>query len=104
MKEVISLSKPRKDFVLRDVKPAQPLSFDYKKCTGCNICVDLCPSELLLPNLHSGLAPSVAYPEECWYCGCCVMDCPNGAVTLQHPLMNRVRWVEKASLLKKEDE
>ncbi|MGF7057657.1 ferredoxin [Brassicibacter mesophilus] len=39
------------------------------------------------------------YPGECWYCGCCVIECPvEGAITLRHPLMNQVHWVSKKSL------
>ena len=37
-------------------------------------------------------------------CGCCVMECPTGAISLHHPLMNQTRWVEKASLLKNRKE
>lgn len=40
--------------------------------------------------------PIVAWPGECYYCGCCVMACPRadqGAITLHHPLMNRAKFV-----------
>jgi len=86
------------EFSIRVVEPAHPVSFDSEKCTGCNRCVDACPIDLLLP----GSPPQAAYPDECWYCGCCVMECPSGAITLRHPLMNQARWVEKLSLGKRE--
>ncbi|MBQ1390388.1 MAG: 4Fe-4S binding protein, partial [Firmicutes bacterium] len=51
---------------------------------------------------EKGCHPVVSFPDECWYCGCCVMECPTGAISLHHPLMNQTRWVPKASLLKHE--
>jgi NAD-dependent dihydropyrimidine dehydrogenase PreA subunit len=86
-----------KQFTLRAVPPAKSLRFDGSLCTACNRCVNVCPIDLLLPAVKGG-TPGVAYPDECWFCGCCVMECPAGAVSMEHPLMNRVRWVEKRVL------
>jgi NAD-dependent dihydropyrimidine dehydrogenase PreA subunit len=33
--------------------------------------------------------PVVAYPDECWHCGACMMDCPKKAVRLVLPLPMR---------------
>lgn len=34
------------------------------------------------------------FPGECYYCGACVMVCPKkGALRLQHPVMNRAKFV-----------
>jgi NAD-dependent dihydropyrimidine dehydrogenase PreA subunit len=30
--------------------------------------------------------PVARYPEECWHCGNCKIDCPSNAVTIQFPL------------------
>jgi NAD-dependent dihydropyrimidine dehydrogenase PreA subunit len=87
------------DFFIRPVEPARPLRFDGSKCVACNRCVEVCPIDLLTPAQPGGV-PRAAYPEECWYCGCCVMECPTGAVSLEHPLMNRVRWISKTALEK----
>ena len=86
------------EFFNRQVTPAQPLTFDETKCVGCNRCLEACQIDVMLPNAAKGRPPVVAYPDECWYCGCCVMECPNGAIKLQHPLMNRTKWVEKSAL------
>lgn len=76
--------------------PARPLIFDSEQCTGCNTCVDVCQVDLLIPNPVKGKPPVILYPEECWYCGCCTMQCPSpGAITLNHPLTQRVRWKRK---------
>ena len=90
-------------FKLRTVDPSKPLVFDGSKCVGCNNCVNVCPIDLLIPGAKAGAPPETAYPHECWYCGCCVMECPKQVVDLRHPLMNRVQFVEKSSLLEKGD-
>ncbi len=78
---------------------ANPVLIDTFRCTGCNKCVNICQVDLFLPNPVKGSPPVVMYPGECWYCGCCVIECPvDGAITLQHPLMNRVYWAEKEKL------
>ena len=44
--------------------------------------------------LEKGKHPIVLYPGECYYCGACVMACPHdGAIRLEHPLMNRAKFV-----------
>jgi NAD-dependent dihydropyrimidine dehydrogenase PreA subunit len=88
------------NYELRPAAPAEPLTFDDSRCIGCNRCLEACQIDVLLPAPEKGKHPLVAWPDECWYCGCCVMDCPRGAITLHHPLMNQARWVEKASLKK----
>lgn len=85
------------EFSIRPVEPAKPISFDAEKCVACNRCVDVCPIDLFIPAEKGGV-PEAAYPDECWYCGCCVMECKTGAISLEHPLMNQARWVEKSSL------
>ncbi|NLC16122.1 MAG: ferredoxin family protein [Firmicutes bacterium] len=84
--------------VLRETKPAEPLAFDTDKCIGCNRCLEACQIDIMIPSEEKGSPPLVAFPDECWYCGACVMECPTGAISLQHPLMNQVRWAEKSSL------
>lgn len=73
---------------------ATPLLFDESKCVGCNTCANICQCDIMIPNPEKGKHPIVAYPGECYYCGACVMVCPNkGAIHLQHPVMNRAKFV-----------
>lgn len=53
------------------------IHIDHARCTGCGVCVDICPEDVL----HVEEAKVAAkYPEECWYCGSCVYDCPHEAI------------------------
>ena len=90
------IEKPVKELRVSPVPcSASPLSYNEALCTGCNRCADVCQVDLLLPNPEKGKPPIVMFPGECYYCGCCVMECPQkGAITLQHPLMNRAKFVE----------
>ena len=73
---------------------AKPILYDPKICIGCNRCVQVCQCDILFPSGQKGEHPIVMYPGECYYCGACVMACPNpGAITLKHPLMNQAKFV-----------
>lgn len=73
---------------------ATPLIFDESLCVGCNTCANICQCDIMIPNPEKGKHPIVAFPGECYYCGACVMVCPRpGAIDLQHPVMNRAKFV-----------
>ena len=75
---------------------SRPLIFNPAVCDGCNICVEVCQVDVLIPNPEKGKTPIILYPDECWYCGDCITECPRaGAIRLNHPLMQRVRWKRK---------
>ena len=88
-----------REFSFRRTPPAMPITFDAEKCIGCLRCMEVCQIDVMLPPEEPGQPPIVAYPEECWYCGSCVMECTHDAIHLHHPLMNQTRWVTKESLL-----
>jgi len=69
-------------------------------CNGCNQCVEVCRTGMLVPNPEKRKPPIVLYPEECWYGGCCVAECPlPGAIKMKFPLNQRivVVWKRKDS-------
>ncbi len=76
--------------------PTRPIIFNPDLCIGCNTCVDVCQMDVFIPNPEKDKPPIILYPDECWYEGCCVAMCPApGAIRLNHPLMQRVRWKRK---------
>jgi len=82
----------------RAVDPPGPLRFDSELCIGCNLCVDVCQVDIMLPNPEYGLPPIVAYPDECWYDGSCVGVCPvPGAIALIGMPKDRVHFRRRAT-------
>jgi NAD-dependent dihydropyrimidine dehydrogenase PreA subunit len=76
--------------------PGNPVIFDAAICDGCNRCLTVCLEDVFIPNPVKGKPPLILHPDECWYCGPCVGDCPrHGAIRLNHPLQQRVRFKRK---------
>lgn len=75
--------------------PGMPVVIDETRCTGCNKCVTICTTDVLVANPEKGKPPIVMYPEECWYAACCVGECPEECLTMRHPLMMRVHFKNK---------
>ncbi len=78
--------------------PGKAVEFNADICTGCNSCVEVCRTDVLMPNPTKGNPPIVLYPDECWFCGCCVAHCPKpGAIRMEHALNQRIGWKRKAT-------
>ncbi|UCC57736.1 MAG: 4Fe-4S dicluster domain-containing protein [Candidatus Bathyarchaeum sp.] len=66
------------------------LTLDKNKCTGCGICMEICPREAIevtkTPKIEGEAAkpPTVAISEEkCTYCGMCETLCAFGALSIK---------------------
>ena len=78
--------------------PNRAAKFNAEICSGCQMCIEACPNDVMMPNPQNGKPPIVLYPDECWYCGSCVGECPRpGAMTMIHPLQQSisVNWKRK---------
>jgi len=55
------------------------------------LCYNNCPLDVF--GFDCDLKKSVVlYPDECWHCGACELDCPVGAIDVRLPLqVNCVR-------------
>ena len=86
----------KKVYAIPEPGISNPIIFNPDICNGCNRCMEVCQVDIFIPNPEKGNPPIVLYPGECWYCGCCVGECPNpGAIKLNPLLMNRVYWKPK---------
>lgn len=50
-------------------------------CTGCAVCVDSCPADVL--RCSAGGKAAATYVEDCQACFLCVWDCPVEAISLK---------------------
>ena len=61
-----------------------PAVFDLEKCTGCGLCAQLCPGDVIrMVDEQGGKRPRNIYPLECWHCASCRQDCPEQAITIR---------------------
>jgi NAD-dependent dihydropyrimidine dehydrogenase PreA subunit len=72
---ITKLSERLLHFLRDDVMPAK---VDIEKCTGCESCVEACPSEAIKMQDQK----AVVDPETCIDCAVCVDECPVGAITV----------------------
>lgn len=62
---------------------------DQKLCTGCEVCVDDCPMDVIRMNEETGKA-YVAYPGDCHSCLQCEESCPVDAVDMKVELARQL--------------
>ena len=64
------------------------LDYDYKRCNGCGICVDICPVKAIevgpLFEIATGMdaLPVIFDQTKCTFCGMCASFCPIKAVRM----------------------
>ena len=56
-----------------------PPKIDEKLCDGCGMCIDACPSEVLVLENEKA---KVANEDDCTECEICVDECPNNAIKM----------------------
>jgi len=66
---------------LRYIDDAVTLQLDVARCTGCGLCVDVCPRAVFA--IADGRA-SLADRGACIECGGCALNCVPGAISV-HP-------------------
>jgi len=56
-----------------------PAKVDAEKCTGCEACVDSCPSEAIKMENEKACIEV----DNCVDCGVCVDECPVEAISME---------------------
>lgn len=63
-----------------DAYAVNTLEFNPELCTGCGMCVNVCPHEVFAQN---GRIVKLARPQACMECGACQVNCPFGAIRVE---------------------
>ncbi len=56
-----------------------PAKVDAEKCTGCESCIEACPSEAIVMEGKK----AIIKPDDCVDCGVCVDECPVEAISME---------------------
>lgn len=64
-----------------------PPVINRDKCTKCTMCAQICPLDVFRVE-GSGKEREIVirYPDECWHCRACAIECAQGAITMRYPL------------------
>lgn len=58
---------------------------DEECCTGCGACEAACPGDVIYMDHERGVAV-VRYPDECWFCCSCRLECPQDCISIVFPM------------------
>ena len=64
------------------------------QCIRCFRCAENCPVDVFGIQDKTAPFPRVRYPDECWHCNACVIDCPAGAISLRIPVPQMMVYVD----------
>ena len=62
------------------LKDVVTLELDAQKCTGCGMCLEVCPHNVFKMN---GKSAEIIHRDACMECGACQKNCPAGALFVQ---------------------
>lgn len=62
------------------LKDVVTLSLDVEKCTGCGMCITVCPHAVLVRNNGRVL---IGNRDACMECGACARNCPEEAIKVK---------------------
>ncbi|MCD8127810.1 MAG: ferredoxin family protein [Clostridiales bacterium] len=65
-----------------------------ESCVGCMNCTQICPMDCFGVQKKGNRVPEVRFPDECWHCNACVLECPAKAITLRVPLPSMMVFME----------
>ena len=71
-----------------------PPLIDKQKCIGCHTCVNVCSADVYGNQAPGTKIPVVKFPNECWACNACVIDCPVHAIRLRIPMPQTMVFIE----------
>lgn len=64
----------------RYIKSEEPLVLNISKCTGCGMCIEVCPHEVFKIKEKKAY---VSDEGSCMECGACMINCPATAIEVK---------------------
>lgn len=64
---------------LRYLPEVVTLKLDIEKCTGCTMCIQVCPHAVFVIENHKA---RIVDQDTCMECGACARNCPEEALTV----------------------
>ena len=83
----------------RYLKNVVTLEYNIDKCTGCGICVDVCPHAVFRMENRKAV---ITDRDLCMECGACEKNCPFSALSVRSGV--GCAWAIMMSELKRKDE
>ncbi|MCD7903317.1 MAG: ferredoxin family protein [Oscillospiraceae bacterium] len=70
-----------------------PPVIHQNKCVGCMTCAAICPADVFGLQRKGAPFPEIRYPDECWHCNSCVLECNSKAISLRIPLTHMMVYM-----------
>ncbi len=67
------------------------VSIDQEKCSGCGICEDDCPMDVIRISTESNRA-YIRYPRDCMVCYLCRSLCPEDAIVVSPEVVAKLAF------------
>ena len=77
------------------------ISIDLSKCTGCDLCGEICPFGL--PRSNDSGKFEISEPDLCTECSACQRNCPAQAIIMQEQLGCGCLWDARKRLNNKDE-
>ena len=73
-----------------------PPVINQELCVKCGLCAQICPLDVIKVEQNEEHEKNIVvkYPDECWHCRACAIDCPRQAIKLRYPLSHMMLHVE----------
>lgn len=73
-----------------------PPVINQELCVKCGLCAQICPLDVIKMEKDENDEKKIVvkYPDECWHCRACAIDCPKQAITMRYPLSHMLLCVD----------
>jgi NAD-dependent dihydropyrimidine dehydrogenase PreA subunit len=84
---------------MRNASTLNTLRYDPQNCTGCGMCIHVCPHAVFTMSNH---VAKLMNPDACMECGACQQNCPWDAIQVDSGVGCAAAMI-RAALMRKEE-